>query len=167
MKRVLSSASLKLLFLTRMLGGLLGAGVGLYVLIRMQSSVGTRRELVVAPAVVIAMIWSVLVVHDWRTWRRLKQVAVDDRFLYVSDYSDSEEVTIPLSDIVRVTQWRGRTLRTVTVYLRSPSKFGQRIQFQPKIEAWGWAWKEDKVVQELRTLANVQPEKLRGERGSS
>jgi hypothetical protein len=94
MKRVLSSASLKLLFLTRMLGGSLGAGLGLYVLIRMQSSVGIRRELVVALAVVIAMIWSALVVNDWRTWRRLKQVAVDDRFLYVSDYSDAEEVTI-------------------------------------------------------------------------
>jgi hypothetical protein len=161
MKRVLSSASLKLLFLTRMLGGSLGAGLGLYVLIRMQSPVGIRRELVVALAVVMVMIWGALIVNDWRTWRRLRQVAVDDRFVYVSDYSDAEEVTIPLSDIVRVTQWRGRTLRTVTVYLRSPSKFGRRIQFQPKIEEWGWAWKEDKVVQELRTLANAQPEKLR------
>jgi hypothetical protein len=161
MKRVLSSASLKLLFLTRMLGGSLGAGLGLYDLIRMQSPVGIRRELVVALAVVMVMIWGALIVNDWRTWRRLRQVAVDDRFVYVSDYSDAEEVTIPLSDIVRVTQWRGRTLRTVTVYLRSPSKFGRRIQFQPKIEEWGWAWKEDKVVQELRTLANAQPEKLR------
>jgi hypothetical protein len=53
MKRVLSSASLKLLFLTRMLGGSLGAGLGLYVLIRMQSPVGIRRELVVALAVVM------------------------------------------------------------------------------------------------------------------
>jgi hypothetical protein len=161
MKRVLSSASLKLLFLTRMLGGSLGAGLGLYDLIRMQSPVGIRRELVVALAVVMVMIWGALIVNDWRTWRRLRQVAVDDRFVYVSDYSDAEEVTIPLSDIVRVTQWRGRTLRTVTVYLRSPSKFGRGIQFQPKIEEWGWAWKEDKVVQELRTLANAQPEKLR------
>ncbi len=144
-----------------MLGGSLGAGLGLYVLIRMQSPVGIRRELVVALAVVMVMIWGALIVNDWRTWRRLRQVAVDDRFVYVSDYSDAEEVTIPLSDIVRVTQWRGRTLRTVTVYLRSPSKFGRRIQFQPKIEEWGWAWKEDKVVQELRTLANAQPEKLR------
>jgi hypothetical protein len=107
------------------------------------------------------LILAILIVKDWRTWRRLKQVAVDDRFLYVSDYVDSEEVAIPLSDIMRVTQWRGRTLRPVTVYLRFSAKFGTHVRFQPKVEGWGWAWQEDKVVQELRTLANLPTEKLR------
>ena len=106
--------------------------------------------------------WSALVVRDCLTWRRLKKVAVDDHFLYVSDYSDSKQVAIPFGDIVRVTQRHGRTLRTVTVYLRAPSEFGERIQFQPQVEKgeWGWAWQENRVVHELRKLANVQTEKV-------
>ena len=161
MKRILSLRSLKLLFLPRLLGGSLGLGGGFYVLVKLQSSIGRSRELV-AIAVVMVLIWSTLVVKDCLTWRRLKKVAVDDHFLYVSDYSDSEQVVIPLSDIVRVTQKHGRTLRTVTVYLRSPSKFGERVQFQPMLERgeWGWAWQENKVVHELRRLAHVQTEKL-------
>jgi len=161
MKRILSLRSLKLLFLPRLLGGSLGLGGGFYVLVKLQSSVGRSRELVVI-AVAMGLTWSALVVKDCLTWRRLKKVAADDRFLYVSDYSDAEEIVIPLSDIVRVTQKHGRTLRTVTVYLRSPSKFGERVQFQPMLERgeWGWAWQENKVVHELRRLAHVQTEKL-------
>lgn len=161
MKRILSLRSLKLLFLPRIVGGLLGLGGGFYVLVKLQSSSGRSRELVVI-AIIMVLIVSALIVKDCLTWRRLKKVAVDDHFLYVSDYSDSEEIAIPFSDIVRVTQQHGRTLRTVTVYLRSPSKFGERIQFQPMLEKgeWGWAWQENRVVHELRRLANVQTEKL-------
>jgi hypothetical protein len=164
MKHVLSSPSLKLLFLTRMLDGSLGAEVAVYVLVRLQGSVGTSRVLV-ALAVVIVLITAALVVKDWRIWGRLKKVAVDDRFLYVSDYAGSEEVAIPLSEIVCVTQWHGKRLRPVTVYLRSPAKFGEHIQFQPALEEGegGWAWQENRVVQELRTLANLHAEKLKGE----
>ena len=133
--------------------------MALTVLAQLQGSIGIRRELLVTVMIVLVLILAILIVKDWRTWRRLKQVAVDDRFLYVSDYADSEEVAVPLSDIMRVTQWRGRTLRPVTVYLRSPAKFGAHLQFQPKV-GWGWAWQEDKVVQELRTLANLPTERL-------
>jgi hypothetical protein len=160
MKRILSSQSLKILFLPRMLGGSLGFGVSLYVLIKLQSSAGMSQEVAVIAAVMV-LIWSALVVKDCFTWRRLKQVAVDDHFLYVSDYSDSEQVAIPLNEIARITQWHGKTLRTVTVHLRSPSKFGERIQFQPTSEKgeWGWAWQDNRVVHQLRELANVQTEK--------
>ena len=160
MKRTLSSQSLKLLFLPRLLGGALGLGVVLYVLVRLQASIGRGRELAIIAVAQVLMV-SALIIKDCLTWRRLKKVAVDNCFLYVSDYSDPEQVAIPLSDIVRITQWRGKTLRTVTVYLRSPSKFGERIQFQPMLEKgeWGWAWQENRVVQELRKLANGQIEK--------
>ena len=161
MKRTLSVPSLTFLFLSRMLGGSVGVGVALTVLAQLQGSVGIRRELVVTIMIATVLILAILIVKDWRTWRRLKQVAVDDRFLYVSDYADSEEVAVPLSDIMRVTQWRGRTLRPVTVYLRFSAKFGTHVRFQPKVEGWGWAWQEDKVVQELRTLANLPTERLR------
>jgi hypothetical protein len=142
--------------------------VALYLLVRLQPSVGRSRELV-GIAIIMVLIVSALIVKDRLTWRRLKKVAVDDHFLYVSDYSDTDEVTIPLSDIVRVTQWRGKTLRTVTVHLRSPSKFGKRIQFQPTLEKgeWGWAWQENRVVHELRRLANSQTERVIGRRGLS
>jgi hypothetical protein len=165
MKRTLSVPSLKLLFLTRMLGGSLGTGVALYVLARLHS-LGVNRELVVALAVVQVLILSALIVKDWRTWGRLKQVAVDDRFLYVSDYPTSVEVAVPLSDIVRVTQRRGKMIRPATLYLRSPSQFGEHIQFQPIVEKGetGWAWQENRVVEELRTLANVQTGKEVGRR---
>ena len=162
MKRTLSLQSLKFLFFPRLLGGSPGLGGAFYVLVKLQASIGRSRELAVI-AVVIVLTWSVLVIKNCLTWRRLKKVAMDEHFLYVSDYSDSEQVAIPLSNIVRVTQGRGRTLRTVTVYLRSPSKFGKRIQFQPTLEKgeWRWAWQENTVVSELRKLANVQIAKSR------
>jgi hypothetical protein len=156
MKRTLSSQSLKRLFLPRLVGGSLGVGVALLLLVRMQSSVGIPRELVVAVAGAVVLIWSTLVVKDCLTWRSLRRVALDEHFLYVSAYDDSEEIVVPLTDIVRITQLRGRTLRTVTVHLRSRSKYGDRIRFQPHIEEWGWALTEDKIVQELRMLANLQ-----------
>jgi hypothetical protein len=151
-----------------MVGGLLGAVGVLYLLSRIQLSTGRSRELVVI-AIVIVLIVSALIVKDCLTWHRLKKVAVDDHFFYVSDYSDAEEIAIPLSDIVRVTQLHGKTLRTMTVYLRSPSKFGERIQFQPMLEKgeWGWAWEDNRVVHQLRRLANLQTEKVIGRRGLS
>ena len=168
MKRILSLHSLKLLFVPRLFGGSLGLGGGLYVLVKLQSSIGRSRELAII-AIVMVLIVSALIVKDCLTWRRLKKVAADDHFLYVSDYSDSEQIVIPLSDIVRVTQKHGRTLRTVTVHLRSPAKFGERIQFQPTLEKgeWGWAWQENRVVHELRRLANLQTKKVIGRRGLS
>jgi hypothetical protein len=81
-------------------------------------------------------------------------VAVDQRFLYVSDSSDTAEVAIPFDQIVRVTQRRGKQLRPVSVYLRPSSAAGSPIRFQPARE-WGWAWKEDPVVHELRRLARL------------
>lgn len=156
MKRVLSAQSLKRLFLPRLLGVSLGVGVALFVMVRLQSSGGIPREPVLAAAGVVGLIWSTLVAKDVLTWRRLRRVAIDDHFLYVSAYGDSDELVVSLGDIVRVTQWRGRTLRAVTVHLRSRSKYGDRIKFQPQIEDWGWALTEDKIVQELRMLANLQ-----------
>src|SRR5215831_20429412 len=98
MKRTLSLQSLKLLFLPRLFGGSLGLGGAFYVLVKLQASIGRSRELAVI-AVAIVLMWSVLVIKDCLTWRRLKKVAVDEHFLYVSDYSNSEQAAIPLSNI--------------------------------------------------------------------
>jgi hypothetical protein len=82
MKRILSSQSLKLLFLLRLFGGSLGAVVALYLLVSIQSSVGISRELAVI-AIIIVLIVSTLIVKDCLMWHRLKRVAVDDHFLWL------------------------------------------------------------------------------------
>jgi len=131
----------------------IGLAGGLYVVFRLQAATGARWEPV---AVAILMIFTVgvLIVMDQRLRRSLRRVAVDERFLYVSDPSDTAEVAIPLDQIVRVTQRRGKQLRPVSVYLRSSSVAGSPVRFQPARE-WGWAWKEDPVVHELRRLARL------------
>lgn len=94
----------------------------------------------------------------WFLRRGLKKVSVDDGFLYVADYPDSQEVAVPLSDITRVTQWRGRGLRPDTVHLRSASHFDGRIRFQPALREGESlvGLKENRVVGELRELAGLE-----------
>jgi hypothetical protein len=136
-KRTLSTRPRALVFVSRSVGGVIGLAGGLYVVFRLQAATGARWESV---AVAILMIFTVgvLIVMDQRLRRSLRRVAVDERFLYVSDPSDTAEVTIPLDQIVRVTQRRGKQLRPVSVYLRSSSVAGSPVRFQPAPE-WGWA----------------------------
>ena len=162
MKHELSERSLSLLFLTRLIGGVLGTLVALMLLPRLSPPVGNSQILI---AIVLwALMITLLIFNDWRLWRRLKKVARDERFLYISDYADTQTLVIPLQDIDRVTQWRGRALRTVTVHLRTPSLWGGRIQFQPLTEKgeWGWAWEENRVVHELRNAVQKQTETVSG-----
>jgi hypothetical protein len=154
MRRVLSASHRKPLFLSRWLAGIIGTAVALGVLFRLHASTGLTWPLV-GLGVVIVFGVSILIGMDVRLRRSLKQVAVDDRFLYVTEHSGSAEAAIPLDEIVRVTQRRGKQLRPVSVYLRSPSVFGTRIRFLPPLE-WGFAWKEDRIVNELRALAKRQ-----------
>lgn len=152
MKRTRSAPSVKWIFVARAIGGLVGAVVALYVLSRIQVS-SEFEPYVFALRVGIVVVVSALVVKDQLMRRGLMRVAVDDRFLYVSSYLDSTEEAIPAESIVRVAQWRGRTFRPVTIYLRTPSRFGTRIRFQPKPEL-GWALKKDTVVDELEQSAS-------------
>jgi hypothetical protein len=156
MKRELSERSLSLLFLTRLIGGVLGTLVALVLLPRLSPAVGNSQVLIATFLWTFMM--TLLIRKDWRLWHQLKKVALDERFLYVSDYADTEPLVIPLQDIRRVMQWRGRALRTVTVHLRTPSLCGGRIQFQPLTETgeWGWAWEENRVVHELRNAVRKQ-----------
>jgi hypothetical protein len=108
-------------------------------------------------AVALAALWALLVPTYYRHWRALKQVAVDDRFLFVSSYGGSDEVVVPLTDIVSVTQWRGDWFRPVTIELRIPSRLGQRIKFQPaRGLEHGWDFQESNLVRDLRRMAKLQ-----------
>ncbi|MFO1519468.1 MAG: hypothetical protein U1F57_07420 [bacterium] len=60
---------------------------------------------------------------------RLKAVSVDEKFLYVSVYR--KEIAIPLSEVEDVTENAWINPRMMTIKLRSPSPFGDRILFMP------------------------------------
>ena len=158
MRTLLSTEYSATNFWLRMLGGLVGLGVGLYVLTRILALgvVSEALAIMIAPVMVLAL--AAAMSKTWFLRRGLKKVSVDDGFLYVADYADSQEVVIPLSDVVRVTQWRGRGLRPVTVHLRSASNFGGRIKFQPALREGESliGLKENRVVAELRELAGLE-----------
>ena len=81
---------------------------------------------------------------------RLKKVSVDDDFLYVSNYL--KEISIPLSDIYDVTEnvWLGA--HPVTIHLRAPSEFGDKIVFMPTARFFPF-FSSHPVVSELKDLA--------------
>jgi hypothetical protein len=81
--------------------------------------------------------------------RRLKAVSVDEHNLYISNLS--EEISVPLSDVLEVTESFWINSHPVTIHLKSPSAFGSKIIFQPK-----WAFRlfgPHPVVKELIDLA--------------
>jgi hypothetical protein len=86
----------------------------------------------------------------------LKAVSVDERFLYVSNYV--REISIPLSQIYKVTENRWLNHHPVTIHLRLPSEFGDKIVFMPKTRFFAF-WSGHPVVAELEALAGL---KVRG-----
>lgn len=86
----------------------------------------------------------------WDTFR-LKVVNVDEHFLYVSNYL--KEIAIPLADIYDVTENVWLNTHPVTIHLKSPSEFGDRIVFMPKTRFSFFS--SHPVVKELKQLARV------------
>ena len=80
---------------------------------------------------------------------RLKFVSVDDDFLYVSNYL--REIAIPLTDIYDVTENVWINTHPVTIHLKSPSEFGDKIVFMPKTRFS--LFSSHPVVKELKQLA--------------
>ena len=80
---------------------------------------------------------------------RLKYVSVDDDFLYASNYF--REIVIPLRDIYDVTENVWLKLHPVTVHLKHPSEFGDKIVFMPKTRFSFFS--SHPVVKELKQLA--------------
>ena len=81
---------------------------------------------------------------------RLKEVSVDDNFLYVSNYL--KEISIPLSDIYDVTENVWVNIHPITIHLKSPSEFGDKIVFMPKTRFFA-LFSSHPVVKELKVLA--------------
>ena len=83
---------------------------------------------------------------------RLKEVSVDDNFLYVSNYL--KEISIPLSEIYDVTENMWLNSHPVTIHLQSPSEFGDKITFMPKVRLFSFL-SSHPVVDELKELASA------------
>jgi hypothetical protein len=81
--------------------------------------------------------------------RRLKFVSVDDDFLYASNYL--REIAIPWAEIRDVTESVWINTHPVTIHLKSPSEFGDKIVFMPKTRFSFFS--SHPVVKELKQLA--------------
>jgi len=81
----------------------------------------------------------------------LKQVRMDERQLYVSNYV--QEIHIPFNAITDVKQNRWLNSRPVTIYFRDRTELGDKATLIPK-----WRiqfWRVDPVVNELKQLAGL------------
>lgn len=100
---------------------------------------------------VFLFIWVAGTAFIWWSCIRLKEVSVDDNFLYVSNYL--KEVSIPLSEIYDVTENVWLNIHPVTIHLKSPSEFGDKIIFMPKVRFMSFFNLSHPVVNELKELA--------------
>jgi hypothetical protein len=102
------------------------------------------------PKWIFLLAWVAGSVFIWWGCVRLKEVSVDDNFLYVSNYL--KEIAIPLSDIHDVTENRWVNIHPVTIRLKATSKFGDKIVFMPTARFFAF-FSSHPVVSELKELA--------------
>jgi hypothetical protein len=78
-----------------------------------------------------AAVWLPCAIFACGFFLRLKNVSMDERFLYISNYVG--EVAVPLSNVIGVKESSfPLNMRRVFVYLSDPSPFGRVIMFQPQ-----------------------------------
>lgn len=83
----------------------------------------------------------------------LKHVDVGDASFFVSDRS--REIEIPFRDVARVTGSRFVNPPRVTLHLRTPCEFGDRVVFLPPLRLVS-GWKAHPVLKELeRRMADA------------
>jgi hypothetical protein len=105
------------------------------------------------PKFIFLLFWILGIAFIYWTCMRLMAVSVDDNFLYVSNYF--KEISIPLSNIYDVTENRWINIHPVTIHLKSPSEFGDKIIFMPKVRVFSF-FSSHPVVAELKELARVK-----------
>jgi len=105
------------------------------------------------PKLMFLLVWISVIAFIYWTCMILKAVSVDDDFLYVSNYI--KEISIPLSNIEDVTENKWINIHPVTIHLKSPSEFGDKIIFMPKVRVFAF-FSSHPVVAELRELARVK-----------
>jgi hypothetical protein len=90
---------------------------------------------------------------------RLKRVALDDRWLYISNYL--REIRVPLENVAGVSENRWLNTHPITVAFRQDTDFGSQIIFMPKAR-WLTYLSAHPVVEELeaavRQVRGLPPE---------
>lgn len=80
---------------------------------------------------------------------RIKKVETDGKYLYVSNYM--KQVALPLSDVSHVNEMRWMQPYWITLQLRRPSEFGEKIVFIPPFRLLSF-WTENPLVDELKSM---------------
>src|SRR5262249_30888695 len=80
-----------------------------------------------------------------------KRVRMDERTLRVSNYL--REVEVPLDEVERVHENPWLKSHPVTIRLRRPTVFGDRVVFMPRVRWYSW-WAPHPVVPEIREAAD-------------
>ena len=83
----------------------------------------------------------------------VKKVLLDEKNqrLYVSNFR--KEISIPFSEIASVSEFIFSDPARITIRLRSPSEFGQKIVFLGTYRFGGWLAGSHPIVEELPALA--------------
>ncbi len=88
------------------------------------------------------------------TVMKFMAVAVDERFLFVSNFL--KEISIPLSNVSDVTEIVWIRGNPVTIHLRTPSEFGRKITFIPKSKGLFKFFQPHPFVAELKEMAKTK-----------
>ena len=100
----------------------------------------------------ILFVWLGGAAYIYSTWVRFKVVRMDDKYLHVSN--TRRQCQIPLTQIIKVTEWRWNHTHPVTVYFAQPTEFGNSIVFMPKVRMFG-LWFSHPVVAKIREAARM------------
>jgi hypothetical protein len=83
----------------------------------------------------------------WWGCVRLKRVRMDDKALYISNYS--REAIVPFANVAGVTENRWINIHPVTIQFHADTDFGSQVTFMPKTR-WFAFWSSHPVVEEIR-----------------
>lgn len=102
-------------------------------------------------AALFVVIW--LAASSYLIWfaRRLKVVSIDERTLFVS--AGGREIQIPLSSVDRVKENFWARPKLITLTLKQPSEFGEKVVFVPTSLLLA-AFRSHPTVEQIRTLIN-------------
>lgn len=100
---------------------------------------------------VLFVIW--LAGSSFLIWfaRRLKVVSIDKRSLFVS--VGRREIEIPFSNVETVKESFWTNPKLITLTLKEPAEFGERVVFVPTPQFFG-AVRSHPIVEQIRALIN-------------
>ncbi len=99
-----------------------------------------------------AAIWLLIAPVIWVTCGRFKRVKFDGSTLWMSNYRT--EISVPVNEIVAVTQNKLINLRSVFMTFKRETSFGRKIVFMPWVSFRFFS--DDEIVVELRRAAGLE-----------